>query len=433
MGIEQIKPQVNREIKNLLVNNYGVIVTSIVKEFGLSSLEHVQKVAKNSIEEAKKDWSQNGIPDNPELNIWESILENSNRLFCKKINYLQQHGNKIDVTKFHFDYPKTHYATKNQIEFLFSIFDENIDETVRKYLLLNILCGFSYSSLARIFEKNEKHLETQIFNEKKKIMYEEVRLNTPSGKHNNLKLQSVLNIAKEIFDKGYSCNNNEKTLFPELCHSAIKIVGLLANFPATSIPESHALLAWMLFSASRLNAMQDERGSVLTLQEQDRSIWNTKMIEKGLVHLHESANGEEVTIIHLEAGVSAIHSLASDYRSTNWNRIVSLYDNYLAYNNCPSVELEKAIAISKQKGPTEGINAINSIQRKENLDSDDLLYSTLGNLNFQLHKYETAISNFRHAIDLSDESFDRSFYSKKIKICQQRINMSKKYGHSLSF
>ncbi|MGH7885307.1 MAG: DUF6596 domain-containing protein, partial [Thermodesulfobacteriota bacterium] len=214
---------------------------------------------------------------------------------------------------------------------------------------------------------------------------------------------------------------------------AILLANLLTDFSNTALPESRALLAWMLLNASRLNSMLDVKGNILTLQEQDRSIWDSKMIEKGLSHLYESANGLEITKIHLEAGVSAIHSLSKEYRLTNWNRIISLYDNYLAYNHCPSIELEKAIAISKLKGPKEGIEAINNIEKKDKLDSDDLLYSALGNLNFQLHKYETAISNFKQAIDLSEESFDRSFYSKKIKICQQRMDMSKKYGHSLSF
>lgn len=435
MTIHQIKPEVNKEIKNQLVNNYGLIVSSITKQFGISSLEHVQMVAKNSFEEAQRSWSVNGIPKNPENYIWNSIVESSNKLFCRKLNYLQKvsRNKRIDIKNFHFDFPNKSDGTSNQLELLFAIIDKNIDYETRKYLVLDLLCGFSCSSLARIFGKNEKLLEKEILTEKKKIINGEARLSIPSGKLADNAIYRAFDLAKELFYKGYNCNNTEKTVFPELCHSAIKLTRLLADNKSTAIPETHALLAWMLFNSSRLNSMQDEKGNLLTLREQDRSLWDTGMIEEGFFHLHESANGDDVTKIHLEAGVSAVHSLSSDYRSTNWDQIIFLYDNYLAYNHCPSVELERAIAISKQKGPEEGIYAINNIRKKNKLDSDDLLYSTLGNLNLQLHKYETAISNFRRAFDLTDHSFDKSFYSKKIKICQQRIDMSKRYGQSLSF
>lgn len=423
MAVQRISPKVNIEIKKQLINNYGLFISALINEFGISSLELFQNIVRNSIDKAKKEWSQQGIPETPEEYIWDSIIKNSNELFCIKVNH---NINKIK-------YPDKEDAVITQTALLFSIFNNNFSDKSKKYLLLNILCGFSYSSLARIFDRNEKRLETEIYNEKKKITEKKASLVVPSARQNELINTDIRRILKDIFDIGFSSNNSEKTLIPGFCHAAIKMAKLLTQHPNTNNPESNALLSWMLLNASKLNAMLDEKGNILTIQEQNRSIWDTKMIEKGLIHLHRSAEGDEVTKTHLKAGIEAIHSLAEDYRSTNWDRIISLYDNYLAYNHCPSVELERAIAISKQKGPEEGIEAINNIERKENLDTDDLLYSALGNLNFQLHKYETAISNFRRAIDLSDESFDRSFYSKKIKICQQRIDMSKKYGHSLSF
>lgn len=422
MAVQKISPKVNSEIKNQLVNSYGLFISTLISEYGLSSLELLQNIVRSSIDKAKKDWTLNGIPHNPEEYIWSSIVKNSNELFCIRVN----HKNKIK-------YPDRKNSINIQTGLLFSIFNNDFSDELKKYLLLNILCGFSYSSLARIFGRNEKRLETEIYKEKKKITELNTTLVVPKGKLYELKIGEIHRVLKGIFNNGFSGNNSEKTLIPEFCHAAIRIAKLLIKHPSTENPENHALVSWMLLNASRLSSMQDDKGNILTLQEQNRSTWSTEMIEQGLIHLHRSAEGEEVTKTHLEAGIAAIHSLADEYRSTNWDRIVSLYDNYLAYNHCPSVELERAIAISKQKGPEEGIEAIKNIEKKENLDTDDLLYSALGNLNFQLHKYETAISHFRRAIDLSDESFDRSFYSKKIKICQQRIDMSNKYGHSLSF
>lgn len=435
MSIHNINPEVRREIEKQINKNYGAVVSTITKHFGVSSLEHVQMVARNSFDEARNEWTAYGIPDNPEQIIWNSIVDSSNKLFCRKVNYLQSINpeKKVNLNELHFDYPAEDEAVKNQLELLFAAFDRSISYDIRKYLLLDIICGFHVSSLARIFGKNEKLLYNEIYSEKKKIINGRARLRIPSGKLAGDLTGDVLELLKVIFQKGYNCNNKDKTLFPSLCYSAVNLCRLLTLNSSTDTPEANALLSWMLFNASRINAMQDEKGNLLTLREQNRSMWESEMIEEGLFHLERSATGTEVSRTHLEAGVSAVHSLARDYESTNWDQIIFLYDNYLEYNQCPSVELERAIAISKQKGPQEGIYAINSIKKLNSLDTDDLLYSTLGNLNLQLHKYETAISNFRRAFDLTSHSFDRSFYSKKIQICQQRIDMSKRYSQSLSF
>ncbi|MGH7885788.1 MAG: hypothetical protein ACRENO_08855, partial [Thermodesulfobacteriota bacterium] len=227
MAILKINPEVNRAIKHQLINNYGVIVSTLAKEFGISSLEHVQKVAENSIEEAKKDWTLNGIPENPNDYIWNSIIESSNKLFCRKVNYLKKYAqsNKINIQKFHFDFPKKNEAVENKIEILFSIFDRRIESSTRKYLVLNLLCGFSYSSLGRIFEKNESLLEKEVYGQKKKIADGHVILSLPNRRLSIHKLKEINEVVRSIFNKGYNCNNKEKTLFPELCHSAI----LLAN------------------------------------------------------------------------------------------------------------------------------------------------------------------------------------------------------------
>ena len=95
--------------------------------------------------------------------------------------------------------------------------------------------------------------------------------------------------------------------------------------------------------------------------------------------------------------------------------------------------VHKAIAVSKKRGPREGLDAVREIRGIERLESHGLLYSTLGNLHFELHSYRDAISNFRRATDLAREPFEKAFYSKKIRICENRMNMSRRYAHALSF
>lgn len=433
MGIKYNRPEVNRQITKQLINDYGSIVSTLVKVFGYESLEHVQRVCANSFEKMRTEWGKDGIPRDPQGAVWADVTENSNKLFCRKINYLSKVNDaekRIDVSGFHLPFPEKEEVAKNQAELLFALCSSRIESSFQKYLVLNILCGFSSSSLARILERNEKALEERLAFEKKKITEEAVRL-TRDGAEKNL--GAVTRNIYEIFSLGQNGLRKAMSPIDSLCFSAIKLGEMLLDFPATKKPRVHALVSFMLLNASRLRTMNDDTGRPLGIKEQNRELWDRDMIKRGFEHLALSAEEGEVTEIHLKAGVDAVHSLAKKYGDTNWNRIISLYDKYLACNYCPLVELQKAIAISKTRGPQEGLRAIGEIREFEELRSHDLLYSTLGNLHFQLHRYEDAISNFSCAIGLAEDSFEKAFYSKKIKICEDRMSMSKRYRYGVSF
>ena len=434
MGIKYSRPEVNRQITKQLINDYGAIVSTLVKVFGYESLEHVQRVCANSFERMRARWGKDGIPRDPQGAVWTDITENSNRLFCRKINYLSKAKEKerrIDVSGFRLPPPSREEVAENQVELLFALCGPGIESSIQKYLVLNVLCGFSCSSLARILERNEKALEEQFASEKKKITEAAVRL---AGADMEKNLGAVTRNIYEIFSLGQNGLRKATPPIDSLCFSAIRLGEMLLAFPATKKPGVHALVSFMLLNASRLRTMNDGSGRPLGIKEQNRELWDRDMIRRGFEHLALSAEeGEEVTEIHLKAGVDAVHSLAEKYGDTNWDRIISLYDKYLACNYCPLVELQKAIAISKTRGPQEGLRAIGGIRGVEDLRSHDLLYSTLGNLHFQLHKYEDAISNFNRAIGLAEDSFEKAFYSKKIKICEDRMNMSKRYSQGVSF
>ncbi|NIP30764.1 MAG: hypothetical protein GTO02_12755 [Candidatus Dadabacteria bacterium] len=432
MGIIHNNPKVNKQFNTLLIQSYGTIVSSLIKYFGESSFEHVQNVTNNSFKKFKSEWSKNGIPENPENRIWNDIVNNTNKLFCKKIEYLHKKNKdtKLDINNLKLSYPTSSEAIKNQIELIFCIIDSKIDNEVKKHLLLNVICGFTYSKIARIFNKSEKTIEEKLYKEKIKIINHEIYFKIQKRNFDIDKQNLLIAEIKNIFDIGLSDKN---VLSHEICLAATTLGKIVVNFPKTQNQELIALLSWMLFQLSRLDAMYDENGNTLNLKEQNRNLWNRNLINEGLEYLHKSASGNNISRLHLEAGVSAIHSISKNYISTDWNKIIALYDNYLAFNYSPIVELERAIAISKQNGPEKGIIAIKNIKDLEILNNDDLLYSTLGNLHLQLHKYEDALLNFEQAINLSDQTEEKSFYSKKIKICQQRIDMSKRYQHSLSF
>ena len=438
MGIRRHSPEVNRLIEKQMTDDYGAIVCTLVGIFGARSLEHVQRVCRDSFERAKTDWGKNGIPRDPRTAVWNEITEDSSRLFCAKVNYLSdrsRRGERFDVSKFRPPFPEKEEVAQSQAGFLLAICSPAIKDSTRKPLALEMLCGFSRASLARMFGKSEKALERELSREKEKIASGAVvpaAMTAPENVERNL--DAAARNIYEMFAMGLDGTGKGSSPVALLCSAAIRLGETLCGFSLTERAATHALVSFMLLNAARLDTMRDSRGRPVGIREQNRDLWDRDMIRRGLEHLSISAeNGNEVTEIHLRAGVEAVHSLAGRYGDTDWDRIISLYDSYLACRHCPAVELRKAIAISRKRGPREAIEAIGKIRGIEKLESHDLLYSTLGNLHFDLHSYRDAISNFRRATELAREPFEKAFYSKKIRICEDRMNMSRRYAHALSF
>ena len=182
----------------------------------------------------------------------------------------------------------------------------------------------------------------------------------------------------------------------------------------------HALVALMLLNAARLPARMDSEGNILRLKEQDRSTWNQAMIARGIKHLSESAAGKELSAYHLQAGIAACHCAASDYESTDWRKILSLYDLLMELDGSPVIALNRAVAVANVDGPKAGIEAVEAIHNGSQLKSYYLLYAVLGEFEKQLNNFQAAIDNFRKALELTELTSEQLFLSKRLQDSEKR-------------
>src|SRR6476646_12037448 len=171
----------------------------------------------------------------------------------------------------------------------------------------------------------------------------------------------------------------------------------------------------MLLNDARLPARRDSEGTILRLKEQDRSIWNQVLIARGMQHLSMSAAGDELSAYHLQAGGAACHCAASNYESTDWGKILSLYDRLLELDDSPVIALNRAVAVANVHGPQAGIDAVTSIQNANQLSSYYLLYAVLGEFEKQLNHFQAAIDNFRRALELTELTSEQLFLSKRLQ------------------
>jgi RNA polymerase sigma-70 factor (ECF subfamily) len=157
----------------------------------------------------------------------------------------------------------------------------------------------------------------------------------------------------------------------------------------------------MLLTSARFPSRMDEHGALLRLEDQDRSKWDHSLIARGLMHLTQSAWGNKLTEYHIQAGIAACHCTAPNNASTDWLRILRLYDDLYRLKPSPIVALNRAVAVAHLQGAQAGLDAIDAISELDRLESHYLLHAIKGELHWQMQSHEAAARSFRRALDLA--------------------------------
>ncbi len=220
-----------------------------------------------------------------------------------------------------------------------------------------------------------------------------------------------------MFNEGYHGACAEAAIRAELCREAMRLAAELLAHPHGRKPASYALAALMAFGAARLAARADDSGALLSLIDQDRSLWDQTLIDEGLRLLEQSASGAELTTYHLEAAIAAAHARAPSIEATDWAAIVSIYDALIAIRPSPIVALNRAIAIAERDGAEQGRAALEAIEDRDRLARYPFYPAALGEMALRRGECEDAAAHFRAALKLARNPMERGFMERRIAAC----------------
>lgn len=223
-----------------------------------------------------------------------------------------------------------------------------------------------------------------------------------------------------LFNEGYHGASAESAVRADLCQEATRLVLLLIDHPLTASPASCALAALMHLHAARLPARVDPNGNLSSLIEQNRSKWDTQLIEAGLELLDRSATGTELTEYHVEAAIAAVHAKASDVERTDWRRIVDLYDTLMTIRPSPVVALNRAIAVAQREGPARGLQEIHAIDDVERLKAYPFYYAALAELEHQCEQFDLAREHFHAAVARARSPMEQRFLQQRLEACGEQ-------------
>jgi len=140
---------------------------------------------------------------------------------------------------------------------------------------------------------------------------------------------------------------------------------------ATDEPEARGLYAMMLLNHARLPARLDTEGRIVTLDRQDRRLWDTAEIAEG-VQVLQSALAEQTDErapgrYQIEAAIAALHDDAPSAGETDWLQILSWYDDLVALTDDPlrrdpAALLGRAVALGHVDGAAAGLRATEGLR-----------------------------------------------------------------------
>jgi RNA polymerase sigma factor (sigma-70 family) len=414
--------EVSRLAEHLFRLEAGKLVSVLTGLFGIDHLQLAEDVVQEALVRALRTWPYYGIPDNPAAWITQTAKNLAYDLLRRE-KFFREKQPEIAVSLEQWssdsavdDSPLFDTEIKdNRLRLIFACCHPLISQEAQTALALRTLCGFSAAEIAKAFLTTEAAIAKRLTRTRQRIRELRIPFEIPSGEEFSVRLDGVLQTVYLLFNEGYKASSGEHLVREDLCYEAIRLATLLAEHPLANQPRTHALVALMLLNAARLPARVDTEGNILRLREQDRCDWSRPMIERGIIHLGRAATGDELSEYHIQAAIAACHCMAEDYRSTDWLRILSLYDQWLKMNNSPVVALNSAVAVANVHGPGAGVEAVKGIQNREELDSYYLLYAVLGEFETQLRHFETADAHFRKALELTEVKSERVFLAKKVR------------------
>ena len=211
-------------------------------------------------------------------------------------------------------------------------------------LTLRAVGGLTTRQIAQAYLVPEATMAQRISRAKRTVSG--VRFDQPGD------VATVLRVLYLVFNEGYSGD-------VDLAAEAIRLTRQLAA--VIDHPEVSGLLALMLLHHARRAARTAPGGSLVPLAEQERGLWDTRLIAEGVEILQAALARDQLGEFQAQAAIAALHADARSTGETDWVQIVEWYDELTRLTGSPVVQLNRAVAVGEADGARAGLAALTGL------------------------------------------------------------------------
>lgn len=356
------------------------MVAVISKTFGLQYIETAEDIVSETFLTAAETWGLKGMPANPTAWLYAVAKQKTlyyfrrNKIFTEKI--VPQIRSDLNNS---FTPEEMDFSSKNikdsQLQMMFAVCNPAIASESQIGLALRILCGFGIDEIAEAFLTNKETINKRLLRAKGKLRTEKIKLELPSESEIAMRLDNVLHIIYLLFNEGYYSKTQNKILRKELSEEAMRLGTMLTDYDKTNTPKTNALMALMCFHASRFEARQNADHDFILYEQQNENLWDKNLMDEGIEYMERSAQGNEISSYHLEAGIAFWHCQKED-TNEKWENILHYYDLLLQINYSSAVALNRLYALYKVEGKEAALSQV----EKGQFPHDYFYFTLLGEL-----------------------------------------------------
>jgi RNA polymerase sigma-70 factor (ECF subfamily) len=393
-------------IPQLFKTEYRKIISVLCKLFGIVHIEIAEDIANDTFLLASETWGLKGIPENPTAWLY-TVAKNKTKDYFKRTKIFNEkvatelknaqslsHEMELDLSE--------ENINDSQLQMLFAVCNPINSNESQIALALKILCGFGIDEIANALLSTKETINKRLYRAKNTLRENNVDLSFPSSSDLEKRLDNVLSILYLLFNEGYYSSTSKNSINNELCLEAMRLLYILTENDKTNVPKANSLMALFCFHTSRFDARFDQIGQQIVYKEQDKTKWNSELIEKGEIYLNISAKGNQISKYHLEAGIAFWHTRIKVGEKEKWNNILQLYNRLLQIEYSPITALNRTYALAMAENKEIALKQALKIDLKQN----HLYHSLLAELYSGIDK-QNQIKHLNLALNLTKSENDK--------------------------
>ena len=404
-------------IEQVFREEYGRIIATLIRVSG--SFDLAEEALQEAFVVAVSKWELEGSPDNP--GAWLTTVAHR-----KLLDALRRDRTRTDKQA-ELTYESSRLQpyvepelfedvveySDDRLRLIFTCCHPSLTREAQVALTLRTLGGLTTTEIAHAFLVPEATLAQRLVRAKQKIRLAGIPYEIPSLDRIADRLLAVRAVIYLIFNEGYTASAGQSLIRNDLCAEAIRLGRVLCELLSDE-PENLGLLALMLLQDSRREARVNEQGELVTLEEQDRSLWNAAEIEEGVNLVQKALRLRRVGSYQLQAAIAAVHAEARAADQTDWRQIVALYEELMRITSSPIVALNHAAAVAMADGCEKGLALIDAIGAGGALRNYYLFHASRADLLRRLHRHDEAVAAYETALSLTTNHVEQKYIRRRL-------------------